>query len=246
MLILLPPSEGKAAAPRRGAALALDRLSLPALTEARTAVLDDLVKLSTDPDAALDVLGLTPGLAAEAARNAALWAAPTLPAAALYTGVLYDALDLASLTGPALARARKQLLIFSGLWGAVRPGDRVPPYRCAIGVRLPGVGPLTAHWRAALPAVLDDLAGDALVLDLRSSAYTAMWTPRNAVSVRVLHGGKVVSHFNKATKGRLVRALLLAGARPRTPAALAAAVRDLGYTVDARTPHELDVTVDAL
>ena len=246
MLILLPPSEGKAAAPRRGAALGLDRLSLPALTEARTAILDDLVKLSTDPEAALDVLGLTPGLAGEAARNAALWTAPTQPAATLYTGVLYDALDLASLTGPALARARRQLLIFSGLWGVLRPGDRVPSYRCAIGVRLPGVGPLTAHWRTALPPVLDALAGDGLVLDLRSSAYTPMWTPRNAVSVRVLHGGKVVSHFNKATKGRLVRALLLTGARPRTPAALAAAVRDLGYTVDVRTPHELDVTVDAL
>lgn len=246
MLILLPPSEGKAAAPRRGAPLDLDRLSLPALSEARAAVVDDLVKLSDDPDLALATLGLPPGLAAAAAQNAHLRTAPTMPAAALYTGVLYDALGLASLTGPALARARKQLLIFSGLWGALRPADRVPPYRCAIGVRLPTAGVLTAHWRATLPPVLDEHAGDTLVLDLRSSAYTAMWTPRNAVTVRVLHGGKVVSHFNKATKGRIVRALLLAGARPRTPAALAAVLRDLGYTVDARTPHELDVTVDAL
>ncbi|MFF5227316.1 YaaA family protein [Dactylosporangium sp. NPDC000521] len=246
MLILLPPSEGKAAAPRRGAALDLDRLSLPALSDARTTVVDDLVKLSDDPALALTTLGLTPGLADEAARNAQLRTAPTLPAAALYTGVLYDALGLASLTGPALARARKQLLIFSGLWGAVRPADRIPSYRCSIGVRLPTAGPLAAHWRAVLPPVLDELAGDSLVLDLRSSAYASVWTPRNGVTVRVLHGGKVVSHFNKATKGRLVRALVLAGARPRTPAALATALRELGYTVDARTPRELDVTVEAL
>ncbi|MET7424203.1 peroxide stress protein YaaA [Dactylosporangium sp. NPDC005555] len=242
MLILLPPSEGKAAAPRRGAPLALDKLSFPALSEARTTVVDDLVKLSTDPDGALAVLGLTPGLAGEAARNAALWSAPVRPAATLYTGVLYEALDLASLP----ARTRSSLLIFSGLWGAVRPGDRIPPYRCSIGVRLPTTGALTAHWRAALPPVLDEVAGDKLVLDLRSSAYTSMWTPRNAVTVRVLHGGKVVSHFNKATKGRLVRALLLAGARPRTPSALAGALRDLGFAVEARTPHELDVTVGSL
>ncbi|MEU0558501.1 peroxide stress protein YaaA [Dactylosporangium sp. NPDC006015] len=246
MLILLPPSEGKAAAPRRGAALDLDRLSLPALSDARTTVVDDLVKLSGDPALALTTLGLTPGLADEAARNEALRTAPTLPAAALYTGVLYDALGLASLTGPALARARKQLLIFSGLWGAVRPADRIPSYRCSIGVRLPTAGPLAAHWRTALPPVLDELAGDALVLDLRSSAYASTWTPHNGVTVRVLHGGKVVSHFNKATKGRIVRALVLAGARPRTPAALATALRELGYTVDARTPRELDVTVEAL
>ncbi len=246
MLILLPPSEGKAAAARRGAPLDLDRLALPELSDARGAVLDDLVKLSGDPALALATLGLTPGLAGEAARNGHLRTAPAMPAAALYTGVLYDALGLASLTGPALARARRQLLIFSGLWGALRPADRVPPYRCPVGVRLPTVGPLAAHWRAALPPVLDALAGDGLVLDLRSSAYASMWTPRNAVGVRVLHGGKVVSHFNKATKGRLVRALLLAGARPRTPAALAAAVRDLGYEVEARTPTELDVHVAAL
>lgn len=246
MLILLPPSEGKAAAPRRGAALALDRLSFPALSDARSAVLTDLVKLSADPDVALVTLGLPPGLASAAAQNEFLLTAPAQPAAALYTGVLYDALGLATLTGPALARARRQLLIFSGLWGALRPADRVPAYRCSIGVRLPAAGPLAAHWRAALPPVLDELAGDSLVLDLRSSAYTSMWTPRNAVTVRVLHGGKVVSHFNKATKGRLVRALLLAGARPKTPTALAAAVRDLGYTVTVHKPHELDVTVDTL
>ena len=46
--------------------------------------------------------------------------------------------------------------------------------------------------------------------------------------MRVLHesGGKrtVVSHFNKATKGRIVRALLEDGADPRTPKALAETV----------------------
>ncbi|MEV0130083.1 peroxide stress protein YaaA [Dactylosporangium sp. NPDC050688] len=246
MLILLPPSEGKAAAPRRGAPLDLDRLCLPELTGARTTVIDDLVKLAGDPPLALATLGLTPGLAGEAARNADLRTAPAVPAAALYTGVLYDALGLAALAGPVLARARRQLLIFSGLWGVLRPTDRVPPYRCSIGVRLPTAGALTAHWRAALPPVLDALAGDTLVLDLRSSAYTPMWAPRNAVTVRVLHDGKVVSHFNKATKGRLVRALLTAGARPRTPAALAGAIRDAGYTVTARKPHELDIVVDTL
>ena len=59
--------------------------------------------------------------------------------------------------------------------------------------------------------------------------------PRVA-TVRVLHEHqgqrKVVSHFNKATKGRIVRALLESGADPRTPARLADALRDLGWTVE--------------
>ena len=48
----------------------------------------------------------------------------------------------------------------------------------------------------------------------------------------------MVSHFNKATKGRIVRALLEHGADPRTPAALADTVRDLGWTVEEH--EELD------
>ena len=72
--------------------------------------------------------------------------------------------------------------------------------------------------------------------------------------VRVLHeaGGvrKVVSHFNKATKGRIVRALLEAGATPRTPARLADVLRDLGWAVELGTPGRsgtrLDVVVSQL
>jgi cytoplasmic iron level regulating protein YaaA (DUF328/UPF0246 family) len=244
--MLLPPSEGKATAPRRGAPLDLDQLTVPSLREAREAVLDDLIKLSVDPTAALATLGLSPGQTAEAERNTRLRDAATLPAGKVYTGVLYDALDLASLPAPAKRRAGKQLLIFSGLWGVVGLADRIPPYRCAIGVRLPTVGSLAAHWKAALSDPLTELAEGGLVLDLRSSAYAPMWTPPNAVTVRVLHGGKVVSHFNKATKGRIVRGLLLSGARPRTPAKLAEALRDLGYQVEARLPDQLDVVVEEL
>ena len=65
------------------------------------------------------------------------------------------------------------------------------------------------------------------MLDLRSSAYGQMWKPKGelaerTVTVRVLQSTvvdgvekrTVVSHFNKATKGRIVRALLEAGVRP--------------------------------
>lgn len=92
--------------------------------------------------------------------------------------------------------------------------------------------------------MLDDAAGRGPVLDLRSAAYAATWTPRGelaerTVTVRVLHEREVdgvpvrsvVSHFNKATKGRLVRDLLVAGARPRTAAELIGTLRELKHTV---------------
>ena len=147
--------------------------------------------------------------------------------------------------------------MFSGLWGAVRVTDRIPSYRCSMGVKLPGLGALGAYWRAPMADVLPEAAGSGLVLDLRSAAYATAWKPKGEVAgrtatVRVLHAPtrKVVSHFNKATKGRIVRSLLTAGAAPKDPAELVEALRDLGYVVEAAAPARagaawaLDVLVD--
>ncbi|MEU0944994.1 peroxide stress protein YaaA [Streptomyces canus] len=257
MLVLLPPSEGKASS-GRGAPLKLESLSLPGLNESREAVVDALVELcAADEEKAREVLGLSEGLRGEVAKNVELRTAGARPAGEIYTGVLYDALDLASLDAAAKRRAGRSLLVFSGLWGAVRPTDRIPSYRCSMGVRLPGLGALGAHWRTPMASVVDEAAGKGLVLDLRSSAYAAAWKPKGEVAgrtatVRVLHAPtrKVVSHFNKATKGRMVRSLLSAGVSPKGPAELVEALRELGYVVEAEAPSKagqawaLDVLVD--
>ncbi|MDX2540628.1 peroxide stress protein YaaA [Streptomyces sp. WI04-05B] len=258
MLVLLPPSEGKAAS-GRGAPLKLESLSLPGLNSAREAVLGELVELCLgDEDKAREVLGLSEGLRGEVAKNVGLLTAGARPAGQVYTGVLYDALDLASLDAAAKRRAARSLLVFSGLWGAVRLTDRIPSYRCSMGVKLPGLGALTGHWRAPMAAVLPEVAGDGLVLDLRSSAYGSAWKPKGEVAgrtatVRVLHAPtrKVVSHFNKATKGRIVRSLVSAGAVPSGPGELVEALRDLGYVVEVAPGRsgaavELDVLVDEI
>jgi cytoplasmic iron level regulating protein YaaA (DUF328/UPF0246 family) len=239
MLIFLPPSETKAF-PAEAPPVELSSLALPELARTRTALLKALVRLARGrAPAALDALGLSERQAGELACNRQLLSAPAGPAAEVYTGVLYDALDL-----PGLHRrgvTTDDVLIFSGLWGVLRPGDRIPHYRCSPGVKLPAVGPVSAVWRKALRAPLAALAGDRLVVDLRSGAYAGLWAPgANAVSVRVLHeresGGvvrrSVVSHFNKATKGRLTRALLESGQRPGKPEELTDLARALGYTVE--------------
>jgi cytoplasmic iron level regulating protein YaaA (DUF328/UPF0246 family) len=259
VLVLLPPSEGKASS-GRGAPLKPESLSLPGLADARAAVLDELVDLcAADEDKAREILGLSEGLRGEIAKNIDLRTAGARPAGEIYTGVLYDALDLASLEPAAKKRAGRSLLVFSGLWGAVRVTDRIPSYRCSMGVRLPGLGALGAHWRTPMAAVLPEVAGDGLVLDLRSSAYAGAWKPKGEVAgrtatVRVLHAPtrKVVSHFNKATKGRIVRSLLTLAGVPGTPGELVEALRDLGYEVEAEAPSQagrawaLDVLVDEI
>lgn len=263
MLILLPPSEGKAS-PRRGKALDLDRLSFPSLTEPREVVLDALVGLCTTENrarleqaAAVLRVGKTQG--DEVARNADLRAAPTTRADRVYTGVLYEALDLPSLTGPAKRRATSWVAVTSGLFGLLRPADAIPAYRLSGDVALPQVGNVATYWKRHLDAAVREAAGKGLVVDLRSSTYAAFWRPepdlaRKVVTVRVLHETgdtrKAVSHFNKATKGRLVRALLEDGGNPTSPASFADHLTALGWKVErageSRTGTRLDVIVTDL
>jgi uncharacterized protein len=258
VLILLPPSEGKAA-PRRGAPLALDSLSLPVLTGARSAVIEALVALcQSDPAAAAEVLAVPKTQPELVARNAALLTAPTAKASQIYTGVVYDALAAGTLSPAGKRRLGSRVMVTSSVFGLVAMNDRIPSYRLSGDTVLPALGGVQAHWRAHLePAVLAAV-GSGLLVDLRSGTYAAFWHPTSlatrTATVRVLHevGGvrKVVSHFNKATKGRIVRALLEEGAAPRTPAALADALRDLGWSVEVGEPSargtQLDVVVAEL
>lgn len=258
MLILVPPSETKAF-PVEAPPVELGSLVLPGLTPTRTAVRKALVRLSRGRAAiALEALGLSAAQAGEVKTNRELGSAPAGPAERVYTGVLYDALDLPALRAAGIGT--DQVLIFSGLWGVLRPGDQIPHYRCSAGVKLPAIGSVSTAWRKALGDPLAAHVGDQLVVDLRSGAYAGLWAPgANAVTVRVLHereiGGvrkrAVVSHFNKATKGRLTRALLESGQQPAKPGEFAEVVRALGYTVEpgpARqdAPLALDIVVREL
>ncbi|MGI8646271.1 MAG: peroxide stress protein YaaA [Nocardioides sp.] len=257
MLILLPPSEGKAI-PRRGRPLDLETLAFPGLAGARERVLDALVDLA-GRDGAAAVLGLGGTQSDLVALNRRVRVASAARAERVYTGVLYDALGLATLSPAARRRASTRLAIVSSAFGLLRTGDRVPSYRLSGDVTLPGLGPVVGVWRSVLDPIVREALGTGLLVDLRSTTYAAFWrsaadlAPRVA-TIRVLHEvdgrRQVVSHFNKATKGRLVRALLEDGRNPHTPETLADLVRDLGWKVEqdapTRTGTRLDVVVDAV
>lgn len=244
MLVLLPPSEGKAH-PKSGEPVQTGKLAFAEeLGERREALLDALEGLaSVSPARAVEMLAISPGQAGEVEVDARLRGAPAAPATEVYTGVLYDRLGLPELP----AAARRRVLIASALWGVVRPEDRIPYYRFSAKARLGGIGPPASFWRGGLAAALPDEEGQ-LVVDMRSGAYAAAWKPKRAtlLAVRAFSesGGvrKPVSHMAKAVRGEVAEALLLAKRVPDDPEAAAMIAGSAGFQVEL-SPGSLDVIV---
>ncbi|MCB0930371.1 MAG: peroxide stress protein YaaA [Mycobacterium sp.] len=248
MIVLLPPSETKRGG-GDGPALQLSELATPELTPLRAELVDELVELATDTEASRRALGLSAAQDAEIARNAALRNSPTMPAIHRYTGVLYDALDFESLGRAEAARARSRLVVGSALFGLLRADDPIPAYRLSAGSKLPGRPGLPTRWRPYLEPVLADLGSRELVVDLRSGSYAGLGRLAGAVRVDVVaeHADgrrTVVSHFNKAHKGRLARALASTRSDPGDAAAVAAVARRAGMAVE-RDGNTLLVVVGA-
>ncbi|TDO12188.1 hypothetical protein EV580_3914 [Mycobacterium sp. BK086] len=248
VIVLLPPSETKRSG-GDGPPLRLDDLGSPALGPLRRDLVDELVALAAEPAACRRALGISPAQDAEIERNATLLSSPTLPAINRYTGVLYDALDVESLKGSAAARAGARLAVGSALFGLLRADDRIPAYRLSASSKLPGSATLAARWRPVLEPVLAELAAAELVVDLRSGSYAGLGKLPDAVRVDVLaehpDGRRtVVTHFNKAHKGRLARVLATTRSEPGDAATVAAVARRAGMRVE-RSGNELTVVVPA-
>lgn len=234
MLILLPPSESKSGR-RRGRPADPATWSFPELSEQRSTVATALAQVSRSPDAPA-LLGVSPNLLDEIARNLDLDTAAATPAREVYTGVLYDALDLESLPSAAKRRATRWVVVVSALYGAARLGDAIAPYRLAMGVDLPGIGPLAKAWRPQLDRVLPAAAGRGCIVDCRSAAYVSAWVPGPELADRwaaiTVPGA---SHMAKHTRGLVARHLLASGADPRSVPRLVEVLED-AFDVQATPP----------
>lgn len=217
MLILLPPSEGKTAAPPACAPVNFAELSFPELTAEREAVLEELAAVSAQ-ETALEQLKVGASLAGEVQRNTQLVTEPAHAASETYTGVLFEALGYGDFSAAERQVANRTILISSALWGVVRPHDAIPAYRLSMGVKLGELGSLANWWRGALGVALAPVVAGELVVDCRSAAYAKSWVtpPRQSMTVRVERiaddgARSVVSHMAKHYRGELARYLVHSG-----------------------------------
>ena len=234
-------------------------LILPELTDARRTMQMALLEASAREDATM-VLGVSASLGELVAANLDVPTSRVGPAALVYTGVLFEAAGLAELAEPmeptepavpaesagdsgaapsetARRRLAEDVLIASALYGMVGPLDAIAPYRMNMSARprLPGARTPAAFWRGPLRAALDARAEGDVVVDARSGAYAAAWTPpagADHLAVRVereVDGRRsVVSHSAKHLRGVLAGHLLRrAGAAPASAEAVLDAAREM-------------------
>ena len=213
MFLLLPPSEGKALggeprtrwAPGQGA---FGR----ALGPRRKEVAEALGAAGGGDGALLGVKGDHLDRARKA--NAGLTGAPTLPAAQRYTGVVWDHLDLDSLSAKQRSSALDRIIVVSGLMGAVLASDPVPDYRLKMGARLAPFGTMSKWWVDAVSDAINNHCAGHVVLDLLPNEHRAAFRADTELlhfSARIdlmTPDGKAGGHDAKAAKGLLARHLL--------------------------------------
>lgn len=212
-VILLPPSEGKADGGEDGTVWTPHSGAFGKdLGEFRSEIAHALTKLKGGPATLLGVSGKH--LARAQTANKSLIGAPTLPAWQRYTGVVWDHLDLASLTPAKRKPMLGRILIPSGMAGLVRADDPLPDYRLKMGARCAPFGLMSTWWRDDLTASLMKFLRGRVVVDLLPQEHRAAfdWSAVDKV-VRVdlvsRTGGVVGGHNAKAAKGLLARHLLL-------------------------------------
>jgi uncharacterized protein len=193
------------------------------------------------------LMDLSNGLATLNAARYAAWSPRhternSRPAAWAFDGDVYDGLAAKTLSLEDWLWAQRHVVILSGLYGALRPLDKLQPYRLEMGTALgnPHGSNLYAYWGDTLAEHLNAraLADESpVIVNLASQEYFRA-ADRKALKPRVIEcvfedwkgeGYKLISFFAKRGRGAMARFAIQH--RIATPEGLRAFDAD-GYAFD--------------
>ncbi len=178
-----------------------------------------------------DLMDLSTALADLNVERYAAWqqeatTANSKPAVLAFDGDVYSGLQAQSLRTADLTWAQQHLVILSGLYGALRPLDRLQPYRLEMGTALKTRHgkDLYAYWGDTVAAHLNVLQADErapVVVNLASVEYARV-ALRPGLRARVVDcvfedwkdgDYKIISFFAKKARGLMARHAVLRRAR---------------------------------
>jgi len=140
------------------------------------------------------------------------------PAVLTFNGDVYEGLQAKTLKLADLDWAQQHVVILSGLYGVLRPLDRLQPYRLEMGTRLPNArgGDLYAFWGDTIAEHLNERQADEarpVIVNLASQEYFRA-ARRPLLRARVVDcvfedwkdgHYKVISFFAKRARGLMCR-----------------------------------------
>lgn len=194
-----------------------EHLSRPAYAADAAQLIERLRKLSVDEVA--ELMELSPALAQLNVDRFAAWrprftAKNSRAAVLAFNGDVYEGLDARSLDAEGLLWANQHLRILSGLYGLLRPLDRLQPYRLEMGRPLKNAqgGNLYAFWGDRLAQQLNR-EGRSPLINLASQEYAKaalrplLKRPVVELVFEEVRGGqaKVISFFAKRARGLMAR-----------------------------------------
>ena len=220
MLFLISPAKSLDYQTRVPATVAR-RASEPIYVEQASELMALMRKKSAAQVAAL--MGLSPALAQLNVARYAAWstvvtAQNSKPAVLAFDGDVYGGLGAKTLKLADLRWAQEHVVILSGLYGALRPLDRLQPYRLEMGTALRNSRgrDLYAYWGDTVAQHLNARQADEaspLVVNLASIEYARV-ALRQSLRARVIHcvfedwkgdQYKVISFFAKRARGLMAR-----------------------------------------
>ena len=147
--------------------------------------------------------------------NLNIYKAPLISALDRYSpGVMYQAMDFPGLPTGAQRRLLEEGIIFSGIFGLLRPDDLIPMYKLKMDANLPGIGKISAFWREGVSKALNDTVTGRFVWNFLPGVHEDAWknevTYEAMVKVkffkRIRKSGELqaVTHGVKPLRGKLV------------------------------------------
>ena len=140
-------------------------------------------------------------------RDIDLFTSFTCKAIKRYTGVAYKYLEFDTLQEKEKEFIQNNTIIFSNLFGPILANDEIPYYKFKQGESIDGFKP-EQFYKKKFSQELDDYIQDELVIDLRAGFYEKFYKiTQPYITMKFIKNGKVVSHWAKAYRGKVLRQL---------------------------------------
>lgn len=214
LLFLIPPSETKDSENLRDDTLTnvFDSLSFPTLNFLRKEIIDEIYNFNSYSDNLLSKIfevkpKSVPGVLEYYAdfKNAGIKNVMDVYKGTMFKSILYSSFDEKSKN-----YFDSHFIIFSALYGILKPFDEIAVYKLKPESELKKIGKLYKFWHSEITKFLNDFSSKYIIIDLLTTSYRKMYDVKKVKTLKVnfyennKSSLKNIGHFSKDPRGILI------------------------------------------